>query len=325
MLMAEKKKKTKNKSFSKNTSKKKNFYKKSSKKEKTLSTKRGDKGSLEKRKIKALPAKRDKKVLPAIRAEKASPAIRERKAPKKISKSFLILWGTILGIVIVLAGISIYIVETYSIRNIYVEGNTYYDDSEIIDMVMTDSLSYNSLYLSMKYTDKSIENIPFVEKMSVNIVSPDTVKIVVYEKALAGYIEYLGRYIYFDSDGTAVESSTEQINDVPQVMGLDCSYVVMSKKLPVDNEDIFSEILDITQLLSKYELKANKIFFDSKYNIYLYFDDVEVDIGTGDNLDEKIIQLQYILPSLSGKKGILNLSEYSEETTNVTFEENSDS
>ena len=241
----------------------------------------------------------------------------------RMHKSLLILTVTILtGLLVILGGL-IYIKCNYTVTNVYVEGNTYYTDQEIVDMVMKGRFSHNSIFLAMKYRDKSIENIPFVEKMDVHILSPDTIRINVYEKALAGYVEYLGRYMYFDRDGTVVESSPEKANDVPQVMGLQFNYVVMYKKLPVDNQDIFAEILDITQLLNKYNLKADRIFFDSDYNVYLYFDKIEVSIGNEDNIDEKIIQLQYILPSLSGKNGVLEMNDYDENTQNVTFKENS--
>ena len=105
------------------------------------------------------------------------------------------------------------------------------------------------------------------------------------------------------------------------MLGLNFNYVILYEKLPVDKEEVFSEILDITQLLDKYDLNANKIFFDSEYNVYLYFDGVEVSLGTEDFIDEKIIQLQYILPSLEGKNGILEMKDFDEDTKNITFEE----
>lgn len=239
----------------------------------------------------------------------------------KCSKSLYIVAGIVLTVAIVVLAALKYVIDTYSVTNIYVNGNTHYSNEEIIDMVMTDTLSHNSLYLSLKYRDKSIGNIPFVEKMDVDIISPDTIRINVYEKAVAGYIAYLGHYMYFDRDGIVVESSTEPSDAVPQVMGLEFNYVILYEKLPVDNEKVFSEILDITQLLDKYSLHANKIFFDSEYNVYLYFDGVEVSLGTSSFIDEKIIQLQYILPNLEGKNGILEMKDYDDDTRNVTFEE----
>jgi cell division protein FtsQ len=236
-------------------------------------------------------------------------------------KSLFIILGIVIIVLVSAFAALRYVAETYTVTNIYVNGNTHYTNEEIIDMVLTDKLSNNSLYLSLKYRDKSIENVPFVEKMDVDIVSPDTIRINVYEKAVAGYIAYLGRYMYFDRDGIIVESSKEPSDDVPEVLGLDFNYVIIYEKLPVENEHVFAEILDITKLLDKYNLDANKIYFDKDYNVYLYFDDVEVSLGTEDYIDEKIIQLQYILPSLENKKGVLEMKDFDEDTQNITFEE----
>lgn len=46
-----------------------------------------------------------------------------------------------------------------------------------------------------------------MDVMNVSILAPDTIKITVYEKALAGYVKYLDTYMYFDKDGYVVESS----------------------------------------------------------------------------------------------------------------------
>ena len=239
----------------------------------------------------------------------------------RLHKSIFFIAGVLVIILIGLLGASIYIYRNYTVVNAYVDGNTHYSDQEILDMVMTDRLSKNSMYLSFKYRDKAITGIPFVEKMDVEVMAPDTVKINVYEKAVAGYVKYLDRYIYFDRDGIVVETSEKESDDVPLVLGLDFDHVIIHEKLPVENESVFGEILDITQLLAKYDLGADKIFFDSELNMYLYFDEVEVSLGTNENIDEKIIQLQYILPKLEGKSGILEMSDYNANTQNITFEE----
>ncbi len=238
-----------------------------------------------------------------------------------LHKSLYII-GIILLVLLLAGGIAYkYISDNYTVTNIYVTGNTHYTNEEIIDMVLDDKPSHNSLFLSLKYRNKSIEDIPFIEKVDVDIVSRDTIRINVYEKAIAGYFAHLGRYMYFDRDGIVVESSFETSDEVPEVMGLSFDYIIMYEKLPTPNEAIFEEILDITQLLSKYNLRADKIFFDSEYNVYLYFGGVEVSLGTRDYIDEKIIQLQYILPELEGKNGILEMKDFDDSTKNITFEE----
>ncbi len=238
-----------------------------------------------------------------------------------LHKSLFILGAFAIILLIALLSAGIYIYKNYTVVNTYVDGNTHYTDQEIMDMVMDGRFGHNSIYLSFKYRDKAITGIPFVEKMDVEVVSPDTIKINVYEKAVAGYVKYLDRYIYFDRDGIVVETSSEPSEGVPLVLCLDFDYVVLHEKLPVADDNIFAEILDVTQVLTKYNLDADKIFFDSEFHIYIYFDSVEVSLGTNENIDEKIIQLQYILPKLEGKSGILEMSDYDANTQNITFEE----
>ncbi|MCR5179108.1 MAG: FtsQ-type POTRA domain-containing protein [Lachnospiraceae bacterium] len=241
----------------------------------------------------------------------------------RLHRSLIIIIATVVLLVGAAGYALYYILENYTITHIYVDGNEHYTNEEIIDMVASSRFSNNSIYLALQYRNRSITDIPFVERIDVDIVSKDTVRIHVYEKMIAGYIKYLGRYMYFDRNGIVMESSTQAYQDVPMVMGLDFDHVVLYEKLPVEREDVFAEILDITQLLNKYSLKADRIFFDRNYHIYLYFGDVEVSIGDGSGIDEKIIQLTYILPDLVGKKGVLKLDDYTSATNNITFEERS--
>ncbi|MCR5675818.1 MAG: FtsQ-type POTRA domain-containing protein [Lachnospiraceae bacterium] len=239
----------------------------------------------------------------------------------RLHKSLFIIGATLLILGGALLYAFLYISGNYTITHIYVDGNTHYTNDEIIGMVQTSRFSGNSLFLSLQYRDKAITDIPFVERIDVEIVSRDTVRIHVYEKALAGYIKYLGRFMYFDRDGIVVECATHEYQDVPLVMGLSFDHVVLYEKLPVEKSEIFNQILDITQLLNKYSLKADRIYFDSDYHIYLYFGDAEISLGDGTEIDEKIIQLQYILPELEGRKGVLRLDDFQPTTSNITFEE----
>ncbi len=161
-------------------------------------------------------------------------------------KSLFIIGGMLTVFLAVIAAVFIYIIKNYTVTTIYVEGNIHYTNEEIIDMVMEGHYGNNSLLLSLVYKDKSITDIPFIEKMDVSVMDPNTIKIEVYEKALAGYVEYLERYMYFDKDGIVVESSYEKTDGVPMVAGLKFDYVVVHERLPVEDEAIFASILNIT-------------------------------------------------------------------------------
>ena len=78
------------------------------------------------------------------------------------------------------------------VKNVTVTGNVHYTSEEIQDMVMTDELSHNSLYLSLVYKNKTIKDVPFIASMSVEVVAPDSIKIEVKEKNLAGPFKICG-------------------------------------------------------------------------------------------------------------------------------------
>ena len=233
-------------------------------------------------------------------------------------KKFII--PIVLAVVIVAIGIvGIVFLKSNTIETIYVEGNTHYTDQQIIDYVMTDGLDYNSVLLSMKYSNKEIEDIPFVQKVDVNVLSPTSVKITVYEKSIAGYVEYLGRYMYFDKDGIVVESSADKTLGIPLVSGLSFDCVNLYKQLPVEDPQVFDKVLDITKLLSKYKLATDRIYFAPNGEMTLYFGKVRVLLGDGSYIDEKITRLQYILPELIGREGALDMQNYQNSEDNVTF------
>ena len=110
-------------------------------------------------------------------------AVRKKKGKERTKTAVIILAAAV-----ILTAVFLFLEKRYTIKTIYVEGNVHYTQKEIIDMVTKGSLGHNSLYLSVKYRKKGVENIPFVDVMDVQILSPDTIKIVVYEKALAGYV-----------------------------------------------------------------------------------------------------------------------------------------
>ena len=276
--------------------------------------------------------KKDKTKKKTKRKAKSPVSKTKWKKPKKIKEKGTSRWIMLLGssrgfgflifcffLLVILISL-LYVSQKFKVRTVYVQGNKHYTNEEIQNMVMSGKLGDNSIFLSLKYRNKGVENVPFVEKMDVEIMSPDTIKIYVYEKALAGYVEYLGRNMYFDKDGIIVESSAEKTLGIPQVTGLDFGYVVLYEKLPVENDTVFRLVLNITQVLNKYELATDRIYFDSKYQITLYFGDAKAKIGGDDYLDEKVMKLKTILPELEGKKGTLHMENYSEDMQNITFE-----
>lgn len=229
-------------------------------------------------------------------------------------EKFKIVFAAALIILLLVFSVLYYLNENYTVDEVYVTGNKHYSKEQIEDIVMSGFLGHNSLYLGFKYNNKSVTGVPFVEMMDVEIISPKKIAITVYEKTIAGCVEYLDRYIYFDKDGIIVESLAEKRNDVPCISGLDFDHVVLYEPLPVGDENVFREILSVTQLLAKYEIYTDRIYFDSEKHVNLYFDNAKVALGAVENIDEKMIQLKNIIPKLEGLSGTLYMDRYSDDS-----------
>ena len=213
-----------------------------------------------------------------------------------------------------------YLLTHYKIKNVYVEGNLHYTVEEIKAMIMDQKLGDNSLYLSLKYKNKGIENIPFIDVMNVTVLAPDTIKITVFEKALAGYVKCMDSYMYFDKDGYVIENSSVKTLGVAQITGLSFDYAVLGEPLPVEDKEVFDDILTITKLLDKYELGADKIYFHGQREVTIYFGEIKVTLGNDKtHLEDKIMLLPTFLPELTGRSGTLQMESYDPGKGKYTF------
>lgn len=229
----------------------------------------------------------------------------------------------ILAILLVITGIYLlysWFMDAYKVETVVVEGNVHMSDEEIEEIVMEGKYGDNSFYLSHKYKEKEIENIPFVQTINVSVTDRKSIRITVYEKALAGYVEYLGRFVYFDKDGYVVESSDQRTEGVPEIVGMNFDYVVLHEKLPVEDDELFLRVLNLTKLMNKYGVEAGKLYFNEFKNISLFIDDIRIELGTDENIDIKIMNLPSILLNLEGKRGTLHMEKYDEGTKRVSFE-----
>ena len=223
-------------------------------------------------------------------------------------------------VVILIIGILIIaFIEGFKVRTITVEGSSHYTNDEIINYVLDSKWCQNTVFVYLKYKNKSIKDVPFIEQIDVKIVDRNTVKINVYEKYVAGCVSALGNYVYFDNDGKIVEISATRTANIPVVTGLNFDHFELYEPLPVENSDVFDSILTVTKLLNKYNLNADIIYFGEAGEITIFFGEARVSIGDTSNLDEKFMALPMILPSLEGKKGVLHMEKYTAKNADVVF------
>lgn len=168
-----------------------------------------------------------------------------------------------------------------------------------------------------KFCDKI--QIPFVETYDVEMLSLTDYKITIYEKSVVGYINYMGSNMYFDKDGIVVESSGKILENVPLITGINFDYIILHQKLLVENQQIFTILLEITQLIEKYQINTDKIYISTDFEISLTLDKVTVELGKSDDLAEKVKELKDLIPSLINEKGVLDMKQYNYGNSGYTF------
>ncbi|SDB07261.1 cell division protein FtsQ/DivIB [Eubacterium oxidoreducens] len=240
---------------------------------------------------------------------------RQERKRKKIGKIILV-------IVIVFALLALIVWKVFTVKNVEVSGNELYSDTQIQNSVLNDKYSWNTLYVFFKYKFKDTQVIPFVDSMEISMKIPHTIKIEVYEKGLLGYVtleSQKNQYAYFDKDGLVVEVSKRKIEDVPNVTGLSVEKVTANETLPVNNS-LLKDLLNLTQTLKKYSITPTKIKCKDNGRFVLKIGKIKVNFGDADNLENKVLRLNEILPQLDGYKGTLHMENYSEQTTDIVFE-----
>ena len=164
--------------------------------------------------------------------------------------------------------------------------------------------------------------IPFIAKVNIELDWPGTLNITVYEKSMIGYVLYQGSYMYFDKDGVIVESSTELVEDIPKVNGLDYGSIVLYNTLDVTDKSVFPSIMNLKQYLDKYEIEVEeiKVSEDTKFSIDI--GEITVLLGHDDkDMSMKIFELSCMMKELEGKRGTLDMEEYTEDSQYIILTE----
>lgn len=241
----------------------------------------------------------------------------QRKKKKRRKIGFLIFLITAL----LLVAAVLVVLNVFTVEKVVVDGNELYSSKQIESLVLNDDYSWNSLYVKLKYRFLDIGNVPFVDSMEVSLDDPHTVRISVCEKGILGsfYIDSIGQNAYFDKDGFVVETSSDVIEGVPKVTGVPCDSVVLYEKLPLENDKILKNLLNLTQTLKKYDLLPEEIHYDDALSPVLEYDGITVIVGTDTYLPQKVVRLSAILPQLSGLSGTLYLDTYTTDTTDIVF------
>jgi len=233
---------------------------------------------------------------------------------KRLLKRLLIV-TTVLAFLVIIS----LAVWSLKITEITVEGNTYYTDEEVISLIFPETNDLHTLYAVWDNRFGEKKDIPFIKNYTISITGLHSAEIIVYEKGLIGYIPYMGNYLYFDVEGYIVETSTEKIDGLLFIDGINFDFFVLNSRLPVEDDNLFYNTLVLSRLINEKNLDVDRIYFDRNMMVTLYMGDIKVYLGEATELETKILTLVDILPQIKKEKGTLYLDNYSKVNNIVEY------
>ena len=232
-------------------------------------------------------------------------------------------WFRFFKVVLILAIVITTVLFLFYTRKIEMKGLNMTTDKQMNEFISGDIGNKNTLYsyFKMNYFDCDLP--PAVESVKVSLKRPWHMVLDVKEKNIEAYVNYKNKYLCFDSDGTAIYISPYPLEECTYIEGMkiDEKSVKLGKILPVDDEDVFEKIVDISRITEKYNLNPDRIVCE-KGSINLYFGPVEVMLGKG-NYEIRIAQLPPILEEMqenySDETGTLHLENFNNSDNSVRF------
>ncbi len=209
--------------------------------------------------------------------------------------------------------------STFTVKDIQVSGCEIVDEQIVADTVKRETPLGNTLLLCLKGKLNQLDDIPFISKMDIEYTGKHSVSVTVYEKSMAGCVEYMNSYVYFDKDGVVLDASDQMVDGVPCIKGLTFSQWEMGEKLPISDEKKFQSILTITQLVEKYGLEIDGIKFTAENEIILTHKDITIELGEGEYLAVQMMNLGNILANLEGMSGTLYMKDFDSVNTTASF------
>lgn len=231
--------------------------------------------------------------------------------PKKRIAIISIIFLLLVGVIVCMS--------VFNLKTINISGCETVDEETVRAAIEQEYFSGNTLVVYLESKLKPIEDIPFVAKMDISISSPNEIDVMVYEKSIAGCVEYMNGYVYFDKDGIVLDASNELIAGVPCIKGLNFTEWEIGKKLPIDDESRFQSILSITQLVDKYELEIDGIEFTAENEIVLFHKGITIELGEGEYLAIQMMNLGSILEGLEGMEGTLYMKDFNSDNATASF------
>ena len=200
----------------------------------------------------------------------------------------------------------------FLIREVTVEGNTFFPEEEVVkeyqDSFWQRNMLTNMIMDKLGFTDDP----PYVRESELSYPSFGELHIKLYEKSILAGVCYSSHYIYFDKDGMVLKTTDEALPDIPYFESEDITDFTMYQTLSTGREELLVQMLNLANRLTYYQLDWDRVTIDTEGYATLYSKKVEVKLGKKTDYDEILSILPDIMKTSheTDEEGTIDMTNY---------------
>ena len=237
---------------------------------------------------------------------------------KKKKKGHPLLIFFIILIVLVLVGIF-----GFQAKDIQITGNQRVTDDEVKELIQVDKSYGNTLILWMLNRRTDISSQPLLSGIQVSIQNPQKVVVHVREQKLIGAVKNNDQYSYVNDQGKIILTQGEKIQEIPLLNGIQIQDAETGDVLSADDDTVLESLLSIASLVNEDAISVDSVGTTSDGGYQLVMGKVTVLLGKDIYMEEKLSELNDLLPNLDGLSGTLHLEEYDSTKDSIIFTKDS--
>ena len=111
-------------------------------------------------------------------------------------------------------------------------------------------------------------------------------------------------------------------NYIPEISGLQLFEVSVGERLPARYASIYTALGTLKTYVEENGMYPSSVDLSKRGQLQIHFNDVNVNLGTGDNLWNRLNVLKQVLDELLGRSGTLHLENYDGSESRLIFSKN---
>lgn len=229
----------------------------------------------------------------------------EKEAEKKQKKMVHVLEALFIFIILIAAGLFMFLSPVFDIKKISIKGNSKVTEQEILSLSSI-NLEENTFTYRMSEIAKNVKRQPYIEDVKVKRILPSEIEIEVSERTPSFMIAIGNAFAYISNQGYFLEISETKL-EIPILVGYETKLeeIIPGARLMKEDLQKLEILLHIMESAKNNELadKITQINIEDKNNIVLFLENDMKTVYFGDiaNLNTKMMYLKKILTEEEGE------------------------